>query len=156
MRVLVASWRIGAVSLLTLLIVSWPGFALHTAAQTAEVVGTRALGMGGAFVAVADDPSAVYWNPAGLPRMGIINLGIDWQSFETGGDAADGSSALVAMTTPPLGVSYLRLRQTNLGNSLVTHNIGASLVQSIGERVDVATTIRSQGSVLRAAMRRPV
>jgi hypothetical protein len=29
-------------------------------------VGTRALGMGGAFVAVADDPSAAYWNPAGL------------------------------------------------------------------------------------------
>jgi long-subunit fatty acid transport protein len=29
-------------------------------------VGARALGMGGAFVAVADDASASYWNPAGL------------------------------------------------------------------------------------------
>ncbi len=58
----------------------------RAAAQTAEVVGTRALGMGGAFVAVADDPSAVYWNPAGLPRMGVINLGLEWQSFETGVD----------------------------------------------------------------------
>lgn len=28
--------------------------------------GARALAMGGAFVAVADDPSAVFWNPAGL------------------------------------------------------------------------------------------
>src|ERR1700754_3107460 len=81
----------------------------------------RALGMGGAFVAVADDPSAVYWNPAGLPRMGIINLGVEWQSFETGVDdpsvfqpAAGGSSPPVALTPPPLGVAYYRLRQTNL------------------------------------------
>jgi hypothetical protein len=29
-------------------------------------IGPRALGMGGAFVALADDASSVYWNPAGL------------------------------------------------------------------------------------------
>jgi hypothetical protein len=32
-------------------------------------IGARAAGMGGAFVAVSDDPSAVYWNPAGLARL---------------------------------------------------------------------------------------
>jgi len=31
--------------------------------------GVRASGMGGAFVAVADDASAAYWNPAGLRRV---------------------------------------------------------------------------------------
>jgi hypothetical protein len=139
---------------LAVLAAAWPGLVAPALAQTAEVVGTRALGMGGAFVAVADDPSAVYWNPAGLPRMGIVQMGLEWQSFETGPDspafrdpAADGSSTLVALTTPPLGVSYLRLRQTSkagggLTTSLITHHVGASLVQSIGERVDVATTIR--------------
>jgi len=29
-------------------------------------VGARPMGMGGAYVALADDPTAVYWNPAGL------------------------------------------------------------------------------------------
>ncbi len=32
-------------------------------------VGARAMGLGGAFVAVADDASAVYWNPAGLVQL---------------------------------------------------------------------------------------
>ncbi len=32
--------------------------------------GPTAIGMGGAFVAVANDPSALYWNPAGISRTG--------------------------------------------------------------------------------------
>jgi hypothetical protein len=32
-------------------------------------IGARATGMGSSFVAVADDASAVYWNPAGISRL---------------------------------------------------------------------------------------
>src|SRR3990170_1549467 len=32
-------------------------------------VGARAAGMGGAFVAVADDASALFWNAAGIARI---------------------------------------------------------------------------------------
>ncbi len=32
--------------------------------------GPKAIGMGGAFVAVANDPSALYWNPSGISRTG--------------------------------------------------------------------------------------
>jgi hypothetical protein len=41
-----------------------------TAAKFLSIpIGARALGMGGAFVAVANDASAMYWNPAGLSKM---------------------------------------------------------------------------------------
>jgi hypothetical protein len=41
-----------------------------TAAKFLSIpVGARALGMGGAFVAVANDASAMYWNPSGITRI---------------------------------------------------------------------------------------
>lgn len=32
-------------------------------------IGARAIALGGAFVAIADDPSALFWNPAGLTQI---------------------------------------------------------------------------------------
>lgn len=37
-------------------------------------VGARPLGLGGSFVAVCDQPCAVYWNPAGLSQFGGLSL----------------------------------------------------------------------------------
>lgn len=39
-------------------------------------IGTRALAMGGAFVGLSDDLTAIYWNPAGLTQMQGINFEI--------------------------------------------------------------------------------
>lgn len=43
--------------------------------------GARAMGMGSAFVAVSDDPTAVYWNPAGLAKLsggGVVIERTNW------------------------------------------------------------------------------
>ena len=37
-------------------------------------VGARAEALGGAFVSIADDPSALYWNPAGIAGMSSLSL----------------------------------------------------------------------------------
>ena len=54
------------VPFLAWLVLAMSSPAAAAGAQSFETVGTRAQGMGGAFVGVADDASAVYWNPAGL------------------------------------------------------------------------------------------
>lgn len=41
----------------------------HVAEFLSHGVGARALGMGSAFVAIADDATATYWNPAGLAKI---------------------------------------------------------------------------------------
>lgn len=56
----------GFVLILSLLLWGGPAYAggLSTPGQ-----GARALGMGGAFTAVADDGSAIYYNSAGMSQI---------------------------------------------------------------------------------------
>src|SRR5690606_23301601 len=62
MHVRCVHWRLVSVLLLVCGM-----FAAPASAQLVfESAGERALGMAGAFVAVADDATAVHWNPAGL------------------------------------------------------------------------------------------
>lgn len=39
--------------------------------------GARAISMGSAFVGISDDPSAIYWNPAGLAKLGGTQVSFD-------------------------------------------------------------------------------
>ena len=57
------------IAALTFLIGTNSLWAVGTGAFTNQVVGSKALGMGNAFVATADDPSAVFFNPAGLTQL---------------------------------------------------------------------------------------
>ena len=122
------------------------GLPLDAGAQSTESVGTRAQGMGGAFVGVADDASAVYWNPAGLAGGAYFSLLLDGNTARSVPDAdpvgADRSGWILALSMPALGLSYTRLQSTTVRpaigipensrlESLVTHQIGATLVQSI-------------------------
>ena len=59
--------------LLALLLLSQPCLAADPSYQVP--VGPRGLAMGGAFSSVADDATAVFWNPAGLSRIGNQEIG---------------------------------------------------------------------------------
>jgi hypothetical protein len=71
-------------------------------------VGARALGMGGAYVAVADDSTATYWNPAGLPKIKHVEISAVQQGREYSGSGLNevGSEYFFmsgGMTVPDLG-----------------------------------------------------
>jgi len=89
-----------------------------SSAQIVESVGTRALGMGGAFVAVAADSTATWWNPAGLATgpYSDISVGrsiVDLEKTETSSARRDRVSWLAA-AIPVVGFSYYRLRITDI------------------------------------------
>lgn len=76
--------------------------------------GARAVGMGGAFTAVADDPSAFYWNPSGLGYIeGLKFSGMYadlWgglSNYSVAGVAAAVPGAVVAINWIHLGVENI-------------------------------------------------
>src|SRR5687768_7285473 len=111
----------------------------RAAAQAEPAAGVRAAGMGGAFTAVADDASAVFWNPAGLAAGAFFSLVVDRNSMD------DRSATLIALGTPPLALSYYRTATgdlPNVRNTLVAHHVGVSVVQSVGDRIAAGATLK--------------
>jgi hypothetical protein len=124
-----------------------------------EIAGTRALGMAGAFVAVADDASATHWNPAGLASAGKGNMTIGWDHLRFGDPnapamvgASDDSTALTSVTTYPVAFTYGYYRTsriiaiaddgTPVVNALVVHHYGASYAQKLGGGLSIAGTFK--------------
>lgn len=84
--------------------------AVPADAQLVEAVGERALGMGGAFVAVASDSSATWWNPAGLADGPFFDLSIGRAvgDRDSAFPAARDRTSGFTLSTPVIGVSFYR------------------------------------------------
>jgi hypothetical protein len=139
--------------------------ASPASAQTVEAVGSRALGMGGAFVAVANDSSATWWNPGALangPYMDIALARAVTDSSQRAPASRDWATWF-ALGTPAVGLSYYRLRLTEIAGtgstvaegpvredglgvvplrSLSARQFGVTLVQTLMTGVHVGTTLK--------------
>jgi hypothetical protein len=127
--------------------------------------------MSEAFVAVADDATAIYWNPAGIATGAFLSVVIDYGAGDAVPDdsapAGRQSTTFIGFTVPPFGLGYYRLnrvtavpetpeetdqpsredgRQSVRG--LSTSHLGLTLGQSLGDYLVVATTVKYvQGEV---------
>ena len=132
--------------------------AAQASAQAFETTGARALGMGGAFVAVADDVSATWWNPAGLATGPFFSLIIESARFDTERQGAfglpqpaDRGSFFLGAASLPLGLTYVRTTEAYAASGpadeaivrgLTTHQAGATVVQSLTDTIVVAATLK--------------
>jgi len=167
--------RLSSVALAALLL----SISTNASAQIYEVIGTRAQGMGGAFVAVADDATATWWNPAGLilSYFSIVFERSEIEEPDGGppeGPAWRAKTGGFAVGFPALGVSYYRLRVSEIAPEVptatgtpdrqdlgvagprlftrVTNQFGATVGQSLGNHLVLATTFK----LVRAGEAEPV
>ena len=135
--------------------------AAAVAQPTFESAGERALGMGGAFVAVADDATSAHWNPAGLATGGPAGMTVGWlRSGTSDGKSVPAAGArrfrgtYTSLGTWPLGVSYstskLTVLETDVAGTagslsaatLRTNQFGVTILQSVADGLVVGSTVR--------------
>jgi hypothetical protein len=136
-----------------------------TAAHAQPPLGARASGMAGAFVGVADDASAVYWNPAGIATGTILSAIVTFGQDEVIPDFPQSTPAqrhrawMAGFSLPPVGLAYYQLAAFGSGpvepagteasdreevrrsvKALTTSVIGVSLLHSLSQYVVVGVT----------------
>jgi len=164
-------WFVRAAIAAALVVVS----AVRAPAQISEAIGIRAQGMGGAFTAVADDATAAWWNPGGLAAGAYFNTIIETSSQrqpapESAIPAWKSGARGFSIAYPALALSYYRLRVSEIQSiastaggtagrqdqasgdirlrSLVLSQFGATVGQSLGNHLVVASTLKLvRGSV---------
>jgi opacity protein-like surface antigen len=93
-----------------------------TAAQFLGIsVGARATGLGGAFGSIADDASALYWNPAGISRLGRSEFSISHTQW------------LVNTNFNWAGISLALDRNNSIGVHFTQLDYGEDIVTTIDE-----------------------
>ena len=141
-------------------------------AQIFEAAGSRALGMGGAFVAVASDSSATWWNPGGIAAGPFVDVALARDVTEQSDQLAAwrDRTSWFALATPPIAFSYYRLRITDIqpftptgdaaGNregrragvqvrSLSANQWGITLVRTLSPGVHAGSTLKYVRGTLR-------
>ncbi|MBF0591496.1 MAG: outer membrane protein transport protein [Nitrospirae bacterium] len=88
--------------------------------------GARALGMGGAFIGVADDATAASWNPAGLIQLGTPEVSIVGSTYSR---SEDGKFATEKIDSAPQSVSETNLNY--LSGVYPTDVFGRNIVLSM-------------------------
>jgi len=130
--------------------------------------------MGGAFVAVASDGSATWWNPAGLGAGPFLDMALAHASTEVA-DALPAWRQRVswfALGTPPVGFGYYRLRITDIQpfdptggggadredrragvpvRSLSASQLGVTFVHTLIPGVHAGTTLKYLRGTLRSS-----
>ncbi|MCK4689368.1 MAG: PorV/PorQ family protein [Candidatus Marinimicrobia bacterium] len=127
-----------------------------TAAQFLKIgVGARALGMGGGFVALANDGSAHYWNPAGLvlsPEISIalyhnpwiLDISHDYVSLTVpGGSIGTFGLSLSTLTMDEKEVTTVKEPDgTGIYYSVMDMALGASYARHISHRLAYGITLK--------------
>ena len=139
--------------------------ARPAASQPIEITGSRALGMGGAFVAVANDSSATWWNPAALAAGPFLDIAIGHASGEIDEvlPAAGHGIWSITAATLPFGLSYYRMtiadvrspdptaqdragrQDTRAGaslRSLSVSQVGATILHTLLPGIHAGTTVK--------------
>jgi len=83
-------FRTSFITFVLFMLLSLPVTKVYASGVNLEGLGIRAISMGGAFIGLADDASAIHWNPAGLSQLKGSGYTIGVYSMTAKVDAKNG------------------------------------------------------------------
>ena len=98
-------------------------------AQSEMPIGTRPLGLGGAFTALSDDANAIFWNPAGLGLIGQSQATLShWKLNEVSDVSVNSGAGVYATRAGSFSLAWTRLAAElyegrNQQSSIMTDNL---------------------------------
>ena len=103
--------------------------------------GARSLGMGNAYVALSDEPTAIFYNPAGLARINKLNLSLSHQELY---GISDLHSDMLAISLPtPLLRTGLAIQRINSEQIIYLSSAGIIKPNDIPIRFGVSLKYKS-------------
>jgi len=101
-------------------------------------VGARAMGMGGAFIGVADDSTALHWNPAGLSQIKRMEFfgGLSHERFETDAEYFGNLDETFTSNTRPNSFAVVLPVPVRRGG--LAFAMGVNRVQNFDSRIRVS------------------
>ena len=118
-------------------------------------IGPKAMGMGGAFVALANDASALYWNPSGISRSMKTQFMASYTSWLVGSNLNWVGVSFNFDNTNSIGISFTQL---DYGEDIVTTvldpegtgerwdamdmSIGLSYARNLTDRFSIGGTVK--------------
>ncbi|MBI4369802.1 MAG: PorV/PorQ family protein [Elusimicrobia bacterium] len=105
-------------------------------------VGARAAAMGGAFSALADDVTAIYWNPAGLAQLQKREVSLSYNSYfaDTSGQFLGYGQGNFGVSINMLGVADIEKRSAT-GGDADTPDLGTFSAKDMAGSVAWAKTM---------------
>ena len=128
------------------------GFVTSVSAQVDLPLGTRPQGLGGAFVAIANDANAVYWNPSGLSqiRKGEVTL-MHWAFADLRQIMINYGSFVYPFSQGAFGFSWTRYAadleegpynsKSTMTQNALTLSYGLKLIPSLSAGISINRTI---------------
>ncbi len=110
-------------------------------------VGARAIGMGGAFVAVADDVNAAYWNPAGLIQSARVSVGGAYESRFGGLERSQCVAGSLFSPTRGVGFIWVHLDMCSVYSVAAAVGLGKFAVGITGKMYRFSTLGQSASGV---------
>lgn len=115
-------------------------------------VGVRPIGLGGSYVAIADDINATLWNVAGLTQLTKVEITTMYSKLYWGIEEDNLSKSFIGFGYPIssdigiIGLSWINFNSNLYGENTIVLSYARNIIENLSSGINVKTMIKKYGT----------